>query len=147
MWYVRAKKQNNLEKGGQNIHGIPVFIEYLKGETRTKTNEEGKTWSRKMFAAYGRISKTKGADGMCIDIYVGEDPASEKVFIVDQVDKEGEFDEHKCMLGCFSMKNAKETYAKNYPKDFKVGKITEFTISEFKKWIESADKSKQASEL
>ena len=148
MWYRLAKEEKEkLKLGGQEFHGIDIFVEFLKGDTRTKTNEEGKTWSRVMTAAYGRISKTKGADGMCIDIYVGEDLESNKVFIVDQVDKEGSFDEHKCLLGCFSLNDAKETYSSNYPKNFKVGKITEYTIQEFKKWIESADKSKPANEL
>jgi len=143
MWYRLAKEEKEkLKLGGQEFHGIDIFVEFLKGDTRTKTNEEGKTWSRVMTAAYGRISKTKGADGMCIDIYVGEDLESNKVFIVDQVDKEGKFDECKIMLGCFSLKNAKETYSSNYPDDFKVGKISECTIDEFKEWLKKGDTTK-----
>lgn len=149
MWLSIANKkaEQKIEKGSQDIQGIKVFVEYLKGETRTKTNSDGKTWSRQMTAAYGRISETEGNDGDCIDVFVGEELGSPKVFIVDQLTREGEFDEHKVVIGCESEKAAKELYLSNFPKNWKCGKITGMDLQDFKKWIKKGDKSVPVSEL
>lgn len=49
---------------------------------------------------WGYIKKTTGADNEHIDTYVGRNPESEQVFIVDQIDQQtGDFDEHKVSDG------------------------------------------------
>ena len=148
MWFREALASTvrlAREKGSLEIHGIKIYIEYPKGSTRTKTGPDGKKWSRKMAADYGRLSKTAGNDGDCIDVFLGNEEDSEKAFVIDQVDKEGNFDEHKTVIGCRNQKEARELYLANYPKGWKCGKITEFSISEFKKWLKKADKSQPAS--
>ena len=149
MWYRIAKKKLKDPKtfdgyGARDISGIPVFIEYPKGSTRTKTGKDGKTWSRKMEADYGRISKTEGNDGDCVDVFVGTLPHAQNAYIVNQVDEDGNFDEHKCVLQCESEAEARDLYLANYPKNWKAGKITTMSIPELKKWLKKVDKSKPA---
>ena len=97
-----------------------------------------------MNADYGRISNTEGADDMCVDVFLGISPASNKVFIVNQTKEDGSFDEHKCILCCDSKDDAKKLYASNYPKGWRVGKITEMTLDAFKNWLKKGDKEKPA---
>jgi hypothetical protein len=47
---------------------------------------------------YGYVKRTEGADGDHVDVYVGKHPES-RGLVIDQVDAEGGFDEHKVMLG------------------------------------------------
>ncbi|MBS1722369.1 MAG: hypothetical protein JSS66_05120 [Armatimonadetes bacterium] len=142
MWYRTLRLAG--KKGKKDIHGIEVYIEYPKGSTREKTGPDGKKWSRVMQADYGRISGTEGADDDCVDVFLGPDLDSEKVFVVNQTTEEGDFDEHKCVLGCNTKTEAHELYASNYPKDWKVGKITSMELPEFKSWLKKGDKSKPA---
>lgn len=140
MW-LTASLDIKINKGNQVLHDIPIYIEFLPGDTRTKTNSEGKKWSRVMKAAYGRISKTEGADGDCIDVFVGTALDSDKAYVIDQLNKDGDFDEHKCILGCNSYEEAKELYLSNYPPNWKCGKITMMPIAKFKRWIQTSDKN------
>lgn len=145
MWF-RCAANGGREKGNVDFHGMTLYIEYPKGSTRSGTNSEGEKWSRKMKADYGRIPKTDGSDGDCVDVYLGDDLSSEKVFVVNQTKDDGSFDEHKCIVGCGSASEAKKLYAANYPKDFKIGKIVEMGVDKFKQWVKSGDMSKPTSE-
>lgn len=144
MWYIIAKKESNkqIHKGLQKISGISVSIEFLKGDTRTKTDSEGKTWSRIMKAPYGHIPKTEGVDGDCVDVFIGNDLKSKNAYIINQTTEDGKFDEHKCVMGCKTIEDAKELYLANYPKDWKCGEIIEMSINEFKDWLKDGDTSK-----
>jgi hypothetical protein len=133
-------------RGKLDVDGVQVWVEYPKGSTRSGKRKDGTEWSRKMECDYGRIMGTEGADGDAIDVFLGGDLDSDKAFIIDQLNAEGEFDEHKCVLGCNSLAAAKKLYLANYPKDWKCGKVTEMTLKEFKKWLAKADKKKPASE-
>jgi hypothetical protein len=153
MWYRTAMNAAMIRealseegRGKLDVQGIDVWIEYAKGSTRSGVNKQGKKWSRKMECCYGRVMGTEGADGDAVDMFLGDDLDSDKVFIVDQLNSDGEFDEHKCLLGCKTQAAAKKMYLKNYPKNWKCGKITEMTIAEFKKWIKKGDTSEPVSE-
>ena len=146
---VVAKKEpeesaGKRERGNLDFHGLPLYIEYPKGSTREKKGADGKTWKRKMAADYGRIGGTKGADGDCIDVFVGPDDASKTFFILDQVRADGTFDEHKVICGVSSKKEARDLYLANYPTGWKCGKFAEMTLPEFRKWLKSGDKKKPA---
>lgn len=138
------KKTSGRAKGKLEFQGLNLYIEYPTGSYREKVGKDGKKWRRKMEADYGRISGTKGADGDCLDVFVGLHNDSDKVYIVDQIKENGKFDEHKCIVGCNSAKEARELYLSNYPKNWKIGNLTLKTMTEFKKWLEKSDKSKPA---
>jgi hypothetical protein len=98
--------------------GIPVVVEYAKGETRTGTNKQGDKWSRKMEAHYGYIPDTRAkGDAENLDIYIGDNADSPTAYVIDQLDDKGEYDEPKCILGCDSEEEAKALYLKHYPPD------------------------------
>ena len=102
----------NYKTGKVNWRGLTLSIENAKGSIRRKVTPDGKTaWEVKMPAHYGRILGTTGADGDHVDFYMGPDPTSEMIWVIDQRDMEtGEFDEHKVMIGFKDAKAAKEAY-------------------------------------
>lgn len=135
----------NYKKGHTTIQNLKVAIENPRGSERSGTDPSGKKWSVEMKHHYGYIKKTEGADGEHIDVFVGPNPESEKVFIVDQVNADGSFDEHKVMMGFTAKMKARHGYRSNYTKNWKVGPITEMNASEFKSWLKGGDTTKPLS--
>jgi transcription elongation factor Elf1 len=135
----------NYKKGHVSLFGMDISIENAKGSKRSGVNKQGKKWSVTMPAHYGYICGTKGKDKDHIDVYIGPDEKSEKVYIVNQQKEEGGFDEHKCMI-CF---NDRQTAIKTYDKAFTddLGpklrqSVVATTMEKFKKWLESGDTKK-----
>lgn len=132
------KEAGNYKKGKVTIQGLDISIEQPRGSERTGTNESGKQWSVTMNNAYGYIRKTKGKDGDHIDVFLGANPESKTVFVVDQMNQDGSFDEHKVMLGFDSIEQAREAYLSNYEEGWQgLGNITQTDIDTFKKWAKS----------
>jgi len=121
----------------RSFAGIPVVIEYRKGDIRTGKSPQGHVWSRKMKSAYGRIVNTKGADKEPLDVYVGENPHANTVFVVDQL-KGPEFkelDEQKFMLGYDDLNQAREAYLENYPDKRVLGDIRSMPLVKFMRYV------------
>ena len=94
------KEAGSYKKGHIRLHGMDISIENPRGSERSGVGKDGKPWSVKMPASYGYVRRTEGADGEQVDVYVGPEPESDQVFVVDQVDADTQdFDEHKAMLG------------------------------------------------
>lgn len=137
----------NYKKGHIKVHGLDISIENPKGSERRGTDPNGKEWAHTMSDHYGYIKRTVGADSEQIDTYVGVNPDSDQVFIVDQIDQEtGNFDEHKVMLGFDSQEDAIKSYQSNFDKGWKVGQIRTMTMEQFKDWLKNGDTSKPSSE-
>lgn len=134
------KEAGNYRMGHVKIDGMDVSIENPKGSIRRGTDADGKKWESEMHYDYGYIRGTKAVDNDHIDIFLSDNPETGNVFVVDQVNpKTGEFDESKVMYGFASEQEARDAYLSNYEKGWKgLGKITEVTREEFKKWIESS---------
>lgn len=133
------KKAGNYSKGHIKVDGYDIVLENPKGSIRSGKDANGKAWSITMNYDYGYISRTEGVDGDHIDVYLSANPASGKVYVVDQINQsDGSFDEHKVMYGFPSMEAAREAYASQYEDGWKVGPITEVSREEFKKWVESS---------
>ena len=139
------KEAGNYKKGKVRLHGLDISIENPKGSTRKGKDQDGKEWSSEMKHHYGDIKGTTGADGDSIDVFIGDKPESQKVFVVDQIDpKTGEFDEVKVMMGFDDAETAKSGYLSNYDKNWKgLGEITEASVEDFKAWTKRPRKSKQ----
>lgn len=139
------KEAGNYKKGKVRLHGLDISIENPKGSTRKGKDQDGKEWSSEMKHHYGDIKGTTGADGDSIDVFIGDKPESQKVFVVDQIDpKTGEFDEVKVMMGFDDAEAAKSGYLSNYDKNWKgLGEITEASVEDFKAWTKRPRKSKQ----
>lgn len=135
----------NYKKGHIRFQGLEIAIENPKGSERRGTDPNGKEWAHTMSDHYGYIKSTVGADSEQIDTYIGNNPESDQVFIVDQIDQEtGNFDEHKVMLGFDSQDNATKAYQSNFDKGWKVGQIRSMTVEQFKDWLKNGDTTKPA---
>ena len=134
------KKAENYKQGHVTLWGLPITIENPKGSIRRGTDANGKQWEQEMHHTYGKIRRTEGVDGDHIDVFIGPNLSSERVFVVDQLNQDtGEFDEHKVMLGFDSIDEAQAAYLSNYEEGWRgMGPVTEVTMDEFKKWIDSS---------
>ena len=133
------KKAGNYKKGHVKIDGYDVTIEQPKGSVRRGTDASGKQWEQEMHNTYGYIRGTEGVDGDHIDVFLSDDPSQGDVFVVDQVNKDGTFDEHKVMYGFPDIESARKAYLSNYEDGWQgLGAITQVSKEEFKKWIDSS---------
>ena len=126
---------NNYKKGHINLLGFNISIENPKGSYRCGKDKNGKEWKTLMKHDYGYFTRTLGYDGDAIDVFIGDNLKSIKIFAIDQF-LSGKFDETKIMLGFNSKEEAKKGYLSCYEKNWKGFKtITEVDIDTFKKWL------------
>ncbi len=104
------KVANDPIKKKIRVQGIPVWLEWLKGETREYKNKGVVKYSKLMEADYGYIPGTVDSDGEELDVYWGGKKDAKNAFVVRQLKKTGGFDEHKVMLGYASKAEAKASY-------------------------------------
>lgn len=142
------KEAGNYKKGHIKINGFDVTIEQPAGSVRSGKDANGKEWSVTMNNTYGYIRGTESVDGDHIDVFLGPDMNSDMVYVVDQVNTDGSFDEHKVMMGFSSLEDARSAYFSNYEDGWQgLGNITGVALDEFKKWIDSSTrKTKSFSE-
>lgn len=117
-------------------HGLAISIETPKGQRRNPA------WPP-MPCDYGYIKGTEGRDGDHVDVFLGPDRNSELVVVVDQVNQNGRFDEHKCLLGFQTTQKAIDCYKSAYSKGWKLGPVTTMTIEQFKSWLKLGRQSKE----
>lgn len=128
------REAGNYKKGHVQIHGLDVSIENPKGSVRKYSGGE-----RRMRDHYGYIRGTEGRDGDHVDAFIGEHPESDRVFVIDQLDRNGGFDEHKVLIGYRNRLDAVRAYKRNFQADWKVGPVTEMGVDEFKTWLREGD--------
>ncbi len=121
-------------QGHTNWHGLKIAIENKKGTYRTGTAQNGKKWKTLMDYDYGRICGTKATDSEAVDIFVGPDDTADMVYVVHQVDplNGGRYDEDKCLINFPSRESAIIGYQNQYDRPDYLGKVSEFTIPQFK---------------
>lgn len=142
---AEEKESGRYKKGRVSWKGLTLVIETAKGDVRSGKSKDGTEWSITMRSSYGYLSGYKSeADGDNVDVFINDEYLdSELVFIVDQVKKSGEFDEHKILLGWIDTESAKQGYLENYSKGWKgLGDITPITLPQFKEWLEYGDTKK-----
>ncbi|MEI3053188.1 MAG: DNA cytosine methyltransferase [Prevotella sp.] len=139
------KKSGNYKKGHIKFGGYDYTIENPKGSTRSGKDADGKEWKVTMHDTYGYIRGKFGKDGDHLDMFINDkvdlDNWNGDVFVVDQVNPDGSFDEHKVMYGYDSMDDAKKAYFANYSKGWKgLGNITGVSKGEFDKWLDTSNR-------
>lgn len=136
------KEAGNYKKGHIKLDEYDITIENPKGSVRSGKDANGQEWSITMNNDYGYIRGTKAVDGDHIDIFLSDNPSEGNVFVVDQLNEKGEFDESKVMYGFPSMDEARSSYLANYSPGWenRISTITEVTKDEFYKWIDSSVK-------
>lgn len=139
------KESGNYKKGHIKFGGYDYTIENPKGSTRSGKDADGKEWKVAMHDTYGYIRGKFGKDGDHLDMFINDkadlDNWNGDVFVVDQVNPDGSFDEHKVMYGYDSMDDAKKAYLANYSKGWKgLGNITGASKAEFDKWLNTSNR-------
>ena len=135
------KAAGNYKMEHRRIDGYNISIENPKGSVRRGKDADGKEWQTEMHHDYGYIRGTQGVDGDHIDVFLSDAPEEGDVFVVDQYNTDGSFDEHKVMYGFGSEKEAREAYLSNYSDGWENGRrldITHVSKDEFKKWVQSS---------
>lgn len=133
------KAAGNYKMEHRRVDGYNISIENAKGSVRRGTGADGKPWETVMQNDYGYIRGTEGVDGDHIDVFLSDTPEKGDVFVVDQVNEDGSFDEHKVMYGFPTEQAAREAYLSNYEPGWTgLGAITHVSKDEFKKWIQSS---------
>lgn len=138
------KEAGNYKKGHVQVGTFDITIEQPQGSVRKGTDSDGKQWESKMNNTYGYIRGAVGVDGDHIDVFLSNDIDGwngRKVFVVDQYNPDGSFDEHKVMLGFNDQDEAKGDYLANYEQGWENGRridITGVNLEDFEKWIESS---------
>lgn len=138
------KEAGNYKKGHVQVGTFDITIEQPQGSVCKGTDANGKQWESKMNNTYGYIRGAVGVDGDHIDVFLSNDIDGwngRKVFVVDQYNPDGSFDEHKVMLGFNDQDEAKGDYLANYEQGWENGRridITGVNLEDFEKWIESS---------
>ena len=139
------KESGNYKKGHIKFGGYDYTIENPKGSIRSGKDANGKEWKITMHDTYGYIRGKFGKDGDHLDMFINDkadlDNWNGDVFVVDQVNPDGSFDEHKVMYGYDSMDDAEKAYLANYSKGWKgLGGITGASKAEFDKWLDTSNR-------
>lgn len=139
------KESGNYKKGHIKFGGYDYTIENPKGSTRSGKDANGKEWKVTMHDTYGYIRGKFGKDGDHLDMFINDkadlDNWNGDVFVVDQVNPDGSFDEHKVMYGYDSMNDAEKAYLANYSKGWQgLGNITGASKTEFDKWLDTSNR-------
>ena len=138
------KEAGNYKKGHVQVGTFDITIEQSQGSVRKGTDADGKQWESKMNNTYGYIRGAVGVDGDHIDVFLSNDIDGwngRKVFVVDQYNPDGSFDEHKVMLGFNDADEAKSDYLANYENGWENGRridVTAVNLEDFEKWIASS---------
>ena len=122
---------------------MDISIENPKGSVRSGVDPDGQPWSVTLPASYGYIRRSLDADGEQVDVYLGDQPESDRVFVVDQKDLDTDaFDEHKAFLGFTNQAAVEQTYDAAFDDGRgpeRRAAITEMSVDEFKTWIKEGD--------
>ena len=138
------KEAGNYKKGHVQVGTFDITIEQPEGSIRRGTDANGKQWESKMHNTYGYFRGTEGVDGDHIDVFLSNDIDGwngAQVFVVDQYNPDGTFDEHKVMLGFNDASDAKNNYLANYEKGWENGRridVSAVSLADFEKWIASS---------
>ncbi len=140
----KQKEAGNYKKGHVQVGVFDITIEQPKGSVRSGVDAGGNKWETIMQNTYGYIRGTEGVDGDHIDVFLSDDIDGwngRRVFVVDQYNEDGTFDEHKVMLGFNEADDAEAAYFANYDRNWAKKHKTVLTgvnLEEFEKWIESS---------
>lgn len=130
------KEAGNYPKGHLKIAGLDIAIENPAGSHRRPE------WPM-LQSHYGYINRTVGADHEHVDTFVAQGTPEDfngHVFVVNQTNRAGGFDEHKVMIGYHSIEQADRAYHENYTKGWNGGKsVTSLSMPEFKRWLKDGN--------
>jgi hypothetical protein len=116
--------------GATKIAGEPVAIQVPKGQVRNG--------GRKLEADYGEFTGHTGADGDNVDVLIGQHP-NDKHFIVDHLDSDGVFEQHKVLSNFSNKLEAMRAYRAQYP-DNPQPHVSEVNSTQLKGWLNGPER-------
>ena len=140
----KQKEAGNYKKGHVQVGIFNITIENPKGSVRSGIDAEGNKWETIMQNTYGYIRGTEGVDGDHIDVFLSDNIDGwngARVFIIDQYNPDGTFDEHKVMLGFNEQEEAETAFLNNYDEEWATNRRLDGSsvpIEDFEKWIDSS---------
>ena len=134
------KLAGNYSMGHAIWRGLPITIETAQGRQRTATDG---SWSVTMPAHYGYIRSTTASDGEGVDVLFGNQPKSDQVFVIDQINPAtGAYDEAKVLAGFPGRQQAISAYTRSFSDGSgpsRIGAVTPMTVERLKAWLANGD--------
>lgn len=112
------KEAGNYAKGKFKWRGQTIAVENPVGSVRRGIGADGNPWEVEMPATYGYFKGTVGADKDHVDVFMGPNPQSPHVWVINQKNLAGGFDEHKVMSGFDTPEQAKQAYLDSFSDGF-----------------------------
>ena len=126
----------NYKKGHLNIGPLDISIENPAGSKRRPE------WPP-LKHHYGYIRGTVGADGDHVDCFVRTGISADydnTVWVINQANAQGGFDEHKCMIGWPAEWEATAEYLSNYEQGWdRIISVVGVPFSTFCDWVRNGD--------
>lgn len=133
------REAGNYQMGHMAIDGLEISIETQAGTSRRPE------WPP-LANHYGYFKGTVGKDKDHVDVFLLPEASdtSRPVVVIDQNHANGQFDEHKVVLGAADAEEAVKAYHANYSKDWKgYGGHAVMSWEEFKAWVTNPALTKQ----
>lgn len=139
----RQAEVGNYRKGRVTLHDLKIAIENPRGGIREGVDASGRPWRNVMKAAYGHFERFIGADGDGVDVFIGEYPETQTVWIINQRNSDNSFDEHKVMLGFLDKRSAIFAYNKSYDDGWRgLQSIVQCTVEQLRWWLKHGNKTR-----
>lgn len=146
---VKAPTQAQMRAGNYLMgpvtwHRHRLHIENAAHTVREGEDEDGKPWRNMMQAHYGYFVGTRGADGDGIDVFLGPLPESKTVWVLNQTNAAGEFDEHKVLAGFVDERAALDAYRLSYASGWDRFKPPiRLSLAQLDWWLSYADTTRE----
>ena len=139
-------------KGRLKLCGLMIEIENPAGSVRSGRRPDGTRWAVEMQDHYGYIVGAVGFDKDQLDVFIktGTEPDfNGMIFVINQANADGSFDEHKCFMGCASKSEAIKRYLDNYDDDWsdRIISVAPLPVARFKEWLIDPDGGPMAGPL
>ena len=128
---MTAAEIQNADGSGllREFAGLPVVIDRPKGTLIRGTLADGTQWSRTWPVDYGYFPRTDGGDGQGLDVFLGPNPKSKRVFWTTHKNPDGTFDQLKTFLGFDQKQDASDLYALAFPDPYRGGPMKETSVA------------------
>jgi hypothetical protein len=137
-------RAGNYPLGTVYWNGLTLRIENPAHTIREGEGEDGRPWRNLLMSHYGYVAGTKGADGDGVDVFLGPFPESRKVWVLNQTDAAGAFDEHKLLLGFPDEQAAVDAYRFSYSPGWDRFKPPiRLSLDQLRWWLRWADTTRE----
>lgn len=137
---------NDYPTGPVDWQGWRLHMETPAQGIREGVDPDGRGWRNVVKAHYGYFAGTVGADGEGVDVFLGPFPESRVVWVLNQTNADGSFDEHKVLAGFIDARAAVDAYRLSYTPGWnRYGAPLRLTLDQLRWWLQWGDKSRPLS--